>query len=449
MAIEVSSALRAQQPYSCIGLLKTTWADGTASTGTCTLVGQNDILTATHCVYDPDKGGWASGFSFNFGADYNATTQRWESYGYAVEYVKWVATAWPGGAFSDANNDTMMPTESQWDAALIGIDRAVGNTLGWLGMSSGFNSGLSYADAVGYSVGGTGMMIEKSVPVSANGAWYQSSKDILGPGSSGGPLLASSSGSTKDTVIGVKSTGTYWADLSKVWDPLIQAMADNDAIIVNGNPVSIAENETFTGSSANDVFTGGTGNDTIDGGAGIDTAKYTGLRVSFTLTSTLTGYLLKDNSGVEGSDTLLNVERLQFADTMLALDINGSAGQVYRIYQAAFARQPDRVGLGDWIYGMDHGGMSLLDVATGFIGSLEFKALYGANPTTAELVTLLYNNVLHRAPEQAGFDYWLHQLDAGLQTRSQVLTGFSESPENQALLIGVIQNGFEYTQHVV
>ena len=33
----------------------------------------------------------------------------------------------------------------------------------------------------------------------------------------------------------------------------------------------------------------------------------------------------------------------------LALDINGTAGQVYRLYQAAFDRKPDLVGLGYWI----------------------------------------------------------------------------------------------------
>ena len=151
-------------------------------------------------------------------------------------------------------------------------------------------------------------------------------------------------------------------------------------------------------------------------------------------------------NGGFGEDTLLNVERLQFADKSIAQDINGNAGEAYRIYQAAFNRAPDLGGLGYWIYGMDHG-MSLLDVATGFINSAEFKTLYGANPTTSEYVTRLYSNVLHRGPEQAGYDYWVNQLNSGQQTRNQVLANFSESPENQAQVIGVIQNGIEYREH--
>ena len=49
------------------------------------------------------------------------------------------------------------------------------------------------------------------------------------------------------------------------------------------------------------------------------------------------------------------------------------------------------------------------------------------------------------APEQAGFDYWMNQLGSGLQTVPVVLSNFSESPENQANLIGIIGNGFVYT----
>ena len=92
-------------------------------------------------------------------------------------------------------------------------------------------------------------------------------------------------------------------------------------------------------------------------------------------------------------------------------------------------------------------GLSLLDVSSGFVNSSEFKSVYGQNPSDAEVVTRFYQNVLHRAPEQAGYDYWINQIESGLQTRTQVLAGFSESPENQAQLIGVLSAGIEYTVH--
>ena len=198
--------------------------------------------------------------------------------------------------------------------------------------------------------------------------------------------------------------------------------------------------------STNDTLTSTTGNDTFDGGAGIDTVVFSGNRAAYTVSKSSTVWTV--SSTAQGVDSLSNVERLKFADTSLALDTDGNAGQIYRLYQAAFNRTPDKGGLGDWIYGMDNG-MTLLQVSAGFVDSAEFKSVYGQNPTDSEVVTRFYQNVLHRAPEQAGYDYWMNQLQSGLQTRTQVLTGFSESPENQAQIIGVIQNGIEYTQHVV
>jgi Ca2+-binding RTX toxin-like protein len=220
------------------------------------------------------------------------------------------------------------------------------------------------------------------------------------------------------------------------------------------NGIAFAESDHLTGSAGNDVLTGTAaadvliglaGNDNLDGAAGLDTAVYTGSRASHTITRTgsSTGLTVANPSGPDGTDTLLNVERLQFADMNLAFDVDGNAGEVYRLYQAAFNRTPDAAGLGGWIGGMDHG-MTLLQVANGFIGSAEFQGLYGANPSSGLLVTLLYNNVLHRAPDAGGYGYWVDQLASGAQTREQVLTGFSESAENQAALIGVIQNGMAY-----
>jgi hypothetical protein len=145
-------------------------------------------------------------------------------------------------------------------------------------------------------------------------------------------------------------------------------------------------------------------------------------------------------------DTLTNVERIKFADTAIALDTSGVGGQAYRIYQAAFNRTPDDVGLGYWISGMDSGA-SLASVASGFVSSDEFKALYGASPTNAQIVTKFYENVLHRAPEFGGYNYWLGMLNSGLSV-SNALAAFSESPENVSGVSGAIISGIRYTPYV-
>ena len=201
--------------------------------------------------------------------------------------------------------------------------------------------------------------------------------------------------------------------------------------------------DTLSGLAGNDILIGLTGNDSIDGGADIDTAVYSSGRSAYSITQTASNLIVVDTFGVEGTDTLTNIERLQFADANLAFDLAGNAGQTYRLYQAAFNRTPDQPGLGYWIHSMDDG-MTLQQVATGFMGSAEFQSLYGANPSNGELINLLYGNVLHRAADQAGYDAWMQALDSGVISREGVLIGFSESNENKIALTGATENGIEY-----
>jgi hypothetical protein len=153
----------------------------------------------------------------------------------------------------------------------------------------------------------------------------------------------------------------------------------------------------------------------------------------------------------DGSDyawLLDGVQRIRFNDAVVALDVGTGAvaGSAYRLYQAAFDRQPDAAGIGYWIGQMD-GGRTLQDVASEFLRSAEFQALYGAAPSAESFIGSLYDNVLHRVPDAAGFGYWLGTLRTAGDTpgaRADALAAFSESPENQAQVIGAIGNGFAY-----
>ena len=171
----------------------------------------------------------------------------------------------------------------------------------------------------------------------------------------------------------------------------------------------------------------------IDTGEGIDTVVYTSPGSKITKVSD--GWLVNGN-------LLKNVERVEFTDKIVALDIDGISGSAYRIYQAAFARTPDNEGLKYWINTMD-AGHSLEAVAGGFIASEEFKTLYGDNPSNEVFVTKLYNNVLGRAPEQEGFEYWVGLLNDQKISNVSTLINFSESNENQLNVIGVIENGID------
>jgi Ca2+-binding RTX toxin-like protein len=258
-------------------------------------------------------------------------------------------------------------------------------------------------------------------------------------------VYVDSIGNTKvsDTSILVSAVSAAYIDVNA--DGILDLVADNYSTVrvrygilaSDSAPVSTKIN----GTPYNDRIFGTQGNDTIDGEAGIDTVSYSGIKSNYTIIRGNSNVTV--SSGADGLDTLVNVERLKFSDSALALDIDGTAGQCYRIYKAAFARTPDLGGVGYWISVMDKG-TSLQSVAGGFIDSSEFKSVYGANPSNDALVTKFYTNVLGRAPDAKGAEYWTGILNNKQDTVANVLANISESAENKASLVGVIGNGFEY-----
>ena len=243
--------------------------------------------------------------------------------------------------------------------------------------------------------------------------------------------------SQQDTVIEYSSEG-----VDTVWVPFSYSVANLPYVeTVRGFGVV---NIWLIGNAGANTISGSTGSDIIDGGASTDTALYYGNRTNYTISKVSAGWTV--SSTAEGVDTLTNIERLKFADTAIAYDTSGVGGQTYRVYKAAFNRTPDVGGLGFWISGMD-GGVSLNAVAQGFVNSAEFKTVYGASPTNAQIVTRFYDNVLGRAADSGGYNFWLGNLDSGQSSVAQVLASFSESSENQAAVIGVIENGILYTPY--
>ena len=99
-----------------------------------------------------------------------------------------------------------------------------------------------------------------------------------------------------------------------------------------------------------------------------------------------------------------------------------------RLYSAYFGRLPDFGGYTYWT-GKLRAGSSLKKVSDTFAASSEFKTKYGSLSNTA-FVNLVYQNVLHRAPDPAGRTHWVNKLNSKTASRGQVMLNFSESSEN-------------------
>jgi hypothetical protein len=112
-------------------------------------------------------------------------------------------------------------------------------------------------------------------------------------------------------------------------------------------------------------------------------------------------------------------------------------GQVYRLYEATLDRVPDPSGFQHHVTALNNG-LSLTSGASGFINSTEFQAKYGSLDNE-QFVSLLYNNVLNRAPDAAGLAHWTNTLNGG-NSRMSVVLGFSESVEFKNNTSGAFQD---------
>ncbi len=107
------------------------------------------------------------------------------------------------------------------------------------------------------------------------------------------------------------------------------------------------------GNAGNNVFAGTPSNNTFDGQTGIDTAVFSGPRAAYIIAGSLASRSVA--GGADGSDTLLAIERLQFADQVLASDTlpGQNTYLAYAMFNAAFDRGPGATELALWTSQLD------------------------------------------------------------------------------------------------
>jgi hypothetical protein len=249
----------------------------------------------------------------------------------------------------------------------------------------------------------------------------------------------------------------------------------------NDQLVGESVNDLLSGGKGNDQLRGAAGSDKLDGGDGIDTAIFEKSRSSYKTEKLVQdgATLWKVTDLVTGDvDELRNIEKLEFAiassnlyqnplkptQTEINLDTTGTAAVAYRVYKAAFAREPDFEGLGYWVSVLDQyldpklspeKNPFLLDIAKTFVESSEFKTKYGKDGDDVAndvYVLNLYLNALGRDPRvpdaqgnlDPGYPYWVDVLNKKDASRSDLFVYFSESAENKAAVAQVIATGIEY-----
>lgn len=111
-----------------------------------------------------------------------------------------------------------------------------------------------------------------------------------------------------------------------------------------------------------------------------------------------------------------------------SLTTDDVGGQVFRLYVAYFSRVPDKSGFDYWLNQVNTGQMTMREISAFFADSTEFRTTYGPI-SNYQFTNLVYQNVLCRTPDNAGYGFWLNNLDLGAMNRGEVMLFFSDSSE--------------------
>jgi len=132
-----------------------------------------------------------------------------------------------------------------------------------------------------------------------------------------GDVVTEEANAGSDTVYSALGTSTLRDNLENL--VLIGAAVTGNGNGLNNVIIGNALANKLIGVGGDDVFDGGGGDDTLSGGLGTDTAVYSGNRADYIISGTLTNRTI--SGGASGTDTLDDIEILQFADGRLIGDV--------------------------------------------------------------------------------------------------------------------------------
>jgi hypothetical protein len=227
------------------------------------------------------------------------------------------------------------------------------------------------------------------------------------------------------------------------------AATGNDSIIGS------SFDDSLLGYSGNDLIKGGGGNDFIDGGTGIDTAVYTGTATNYTPTLGATSNTIMDRTANrDGTDTLTNIERLQFSDKNIALDTGAtqSAGQTALLIGAVLpgklAFDVSKQALLGGVISLFDQGFTLNQLSGAILRLPIWDVLTGkAAPTNADIAGYLVNNVYGGTQTAAITNAAIAAMSAETPaTQGSYLASLAASTANQTHvdLVGIQATGLVY-----
>lgn len=126
---------------------------------------------------------------------------------------------------------------------------------------------------------------------------------------------------------------------------------------------------------------------------------------------------------IEGGQLINDSHQLTLSDCD---DQRDSAWRVVEIYVATLGYAPDNEGLQYWVSNLQNGGWTPNDVAQSFFDAPLVQEMYPIEEGYDHFIEALYQNIFGRAPDEAGYEYWLTELDADRVQRNQMIIALIE-----------------------
>ena len=195
----------------------------------------------------------------------------------------------------------------------------------------------------------------------------------------------------------------------------------------------------------NDTIKGQPGTDFFDGGLGIDTVVYSGLQERYSITKSGNRYVVSEPTGSDDTDYLSNIERLQFSNGKVALDLGGNAGQAARLIGAllgpSFIKDKALAGV---VIGLIDQDYSIENIANLGLNTSFYLTLAGSTKNE-DFVNHVFRNVVGRPPEVNEQKTYVDMLNAGTsQAALAVMAAGTEFTASQIGLTGLTSHGWDF-----
>lgn len=198
-------------PYRKVAFLIIHFPNGKSYVGTGNLISKNMVLTAGHCLYSKNNGGWAKSIEVYPGRNGNISN------GVAYSKQLFSVSGWVDRA------------SSEYDIGAIKLDRDIGNSVGWFGLTTEMKGPITLT---GYH----GDLSKKMATEQGNIANYTTNNVYYGLDSTGG---ASGSGvyNSKQQILAVHAYGSQSNNFGTRMNvnnlQLVQSWINDDSLYKN------------------------------------------------------------------------------------------------------------------------------------------------------------------------------------------------------------------------